>query len=140
MSNNLDAKTMKCIRCGFCLDACPTFRLTGLETFSPRGRIYLVRSWREGVIPMNEEVVEALDIEKERAVAAVKGLLGRFHYSAFGGAPLLGIDGVCIICHGSSKERAIANALGAAAQDVRVKLNEKIVAELEALPAAGEDE
>ena len=89
---------------------------------------------------VNQEVVEALDIEKERAVAAVKGLLGRFHYSAFGGAPLLGIDGVCIICHGSSKERAIANALGAAAQDVRVKLNEKIVAELEALPAAGEDE
>ena len=49
------------------------------------------------------------------------------------------LDGVCVICHGSSKERAIANALGVAAQDVRVKLNEKIVAELEALPAA-EDE
>ena len=61
MSNNLDAKTSKCIRCGFCLDACPTFRLTGQETFSPRGRIYLVRSWREGVIPMNADVVEALD-------------------------------------------------------------------------------
>jgi glycerol-3-phosphate acyltransferase PlsX len=88
---------------------------------------------------VNQEVVGALDTEKDRAMAAVKGLLGRFHYSAFGGAPLLGIDGVCIICHGSSKERAIANALGVAAQDVRVKLNEKIVAELEALPAAEED-
>jgi glycerol-3-phosphate acyltransferase PlsX len=41
---------------------------------------------------------------------------------------------VCIICHGSSKDRAIANALGVAALDVRVKLNEKIVAELGALP------
>jgi glycerol-3-phosphate acyltransferase PlsX len=89
---------------------------------------------------VNREVVGALDAEKEKAVAAVKGLLGRYHYSAFGGAPLLGIDGVCIICHGSSRERAIANALGVAAQDVRVKLNEKIVAELEALPAAGEDD
>jgi glycerol-3-phosphate acyltransferase PlsX len=54
----------------------------------------------------------------------------------FGGAPLLGVDGVCIICHGSSKEAAFANALGVAAQDVRVNLNEKIVAELEALPPA----
>ena len=52
--------------------------------------------------------------------------------------PLLGIDGVCIICHGSSNDRAIANALGVAAQDVRVRLNEKIVAELETLPEAGE--
>ena len=52
-------------------------------------------------------------------MAAMKALLGKYHYSAFGGAPLLGIDGVCIICHGSSKERAIANALGVAAQDVR---------------------
>src|SRR5437764_7782050 len=88
---------------------------------------------------VNQEVVGALDAERDRAVAAVKGLLGRYHYSAFGGAPLLGVDGVCIICHGSSKERAIANALGAAAQDVRVRLNEKIVAELEALPAADDD-
>ncbi len=61
MSNNLDDKTIKCIRCGFCLDACPTFRLTGQETRGPRGRIYLVRSWREGVIPFDNDVVEALD-------------------------------------------------------------------------------
>jgi glycolate oxidase iron-sulfur subunit len=61
MSNTLDDKTMKCIRCGFCLDACPTFRLTGQETKSPRGRIYLVRSWRENVIPFDADVVEALD-------------------------------------------------------------------------------
>jgi glycolate oxidase iron-sulfur subunit len=32
-----------CIRCGFCLDACPTFKLTANEAESPRGRIYLMR-------------------------------------------------------------------------------------------------
>lgn len=43
-------KTVKCIRCGFCLEDCPTFALTGEETESPRGRIYLVRSAIEGQI------------------------------------------------------------------------------------------
>ena len=61
MSTSIDDKTIKCIRCGFCLDACPTFRLTGQETRGPRGRIYLVRSWRENVIPFDSDVVDALD-------------------------------------------------------------------------------
>ena len=61
MSTSIDDKTIKCIRCGFCLDACPTFRLTGEETKGPRGRIYLVRSWREKEIPFDSDVVEALD-------------------------------------------------------------------------------
>jgi len=59
--NTIDDKTIKCIRCGFCLDACPTFRLTGEETKSPRGRIYLVRSWRENVIPFDKDVMASLD-------------------------------------------------------------------------------
>ena len=59
-------------------------------------------------------------------------MVNRYDYSAFGGAPLLGIDGVCIICHGSSRERAIKNALAVAADYARTHLNESIVAELEA--------
>jgi phosphate acyltransferase len=85
---------------------------------------------------VGQEVIGALNTEADLAKKAIHGLVQKYHYSAFGGAPLLGIDGVCIICHGSSKDRAIANAIGVAAQDVRVKLNEKIVAELETLPSA----
>jgi glycerol-3-phosphate acyltransferase PlsX len=84
---------------------------------------------------VSQEVIGALGGEKDRAAAAMKALLGKYHYSAFGGAPLLGIAGVCIICHGSSKERAIANAVGVAAQEVRTRVNDAIVAELETLPA-----
>jgi len=60
-TKTLDDKLIKCIRCGFCLDACPTFRITGQETKSPRGRIYLVRSWRENIIPFDAGMVDAID-------------------------------------------------------------------------------
>jgi glycerol-3-phosphate acyltransferase PlsX len=89
---------------------------------------------------VGKDVVGALSADRELAAQAVKALVGKFHYSAFGGAPLLGVDGVCVICHGSSDERAIANALGVAAQDVRVRLNDRIVAELANLPALAADE
>lgn len=86
-----------------------------------------------------KDVVGALSAEKGEAAAAIKKLIDKFHYSAAGGAPLLGVDGVCVICHGSSDERAIANAVGAAAQEVRAKLNERITEELATLPTAGEE-
>lgn len=87
---------------------------------------------------VSQEVIAPLPNDRDVGAQALKTALGKYHYSAFGGAPLLGVEGVCIICHGSSKDRAIANALGVAALDVRVKLNEKMVAELEALPDSGE--
>jgi glycerol-3-phosphate acyltransferase PlsX len=47
-------------------------------------------------------------------------------YSEYGGAPLLGVDGVCIICHGRSNGRAIKNAISMAAGYVKKNLNESI--------------
>lgn len=61
MSADLYERTMKCIRCGFCLEACPTYVLTGQETESPRGRIYLVRSAIENQLAWSEEVQTHLD-------------------------------------------------------------------------------
>jgi phosphate acyltransferase len=87
---------------------------------------------------ISQDVIGALSAERDVAQLALKALLSKYHYSAVGGAPLLGVEGVCIICHGSSKDKAIASALGVAALDVRVKLNEKIVDELAALPAGEE--
>lgn len=57
----VEEKAVKCIRCGFCLDACPTFRLTGNEADSPRGRIYLMRSVAEKVLPLDDGVRAHLD-------------------------------------------------------------------------------
>src|SRR5205823_10112814 len=51
-----------CVHCGLCLDACPTFRVTGLETESPRGRIYLMTQWKRGTMAFDEEQVEHIDL------------------------------------------------------------------------------
>ena len=52
----------KCVHCGFCLQACPTYLETGLETESPRGRIALMKAVNEGRIEMTEPVMRHWDL------------------------------------------------------------------------------
>ena len=51
----------QCIRCGMCLEACPTYLLTGLETESPRGRIHLMDALAKGRISLDERPMLHLD-------------------------------------------------------------------------------
>jgi glycerol-3-phosphate acyltransferase PlsX len=48
-------------------------------------------------------------------------------YADYGGAPLLGVDGVVIIGHGRSNARAIKNAIRVAGEEVENKVNQKII-------------
>ena len=77
-----------------------------------------------------EEVLGHLDVERQRATEAFGALARRYQYREAGGAPLLGIDGICIICHGSSDARSMANALGVAATFKDRDINSQIVSEL----------
>jgi glycerol-3-phosphate acyltransferase PlsX len=52
--------------------------------------------------------------------------LGHLDYSVVGGAPLLGVKGVSIICHGRSSPKAIKNAIKTAVQAIDTKMNEHI--------------
>src|SRR5205809_827289 len=61
----------------------------------------------------------------------------RVDYTEFGGAPLLGIDGEAIICHGRSRAKAIKNAVRVAGEWAKKGLNEHIRAALEAEVARG---
>jgi len=56
----------------------------------------------------------------------------RVDYAEYGGASLLGINGICIICHGKSSSYAIKNAILEAAKMVKSNVNERIVEKLTA--------
>lgn len=58
----------------------------------------------------------------------------RVDYAEWGGAPLLGVKGVCMICHGSSNAKAIRNAIRAAAESYKGGINSRIEAELAGKP------
>ena len=68
---------------------------------------------------------------------AVRRVFSRLDYAEYGGAPLLGVRGGCIICHGSSSVRAIQNAIRVAAEFVEFDLIGKIVDRLEKGQAHG---
>jgi len=61
----------------------------------------------------------------------------RLDYAEYGGAPLLGLDGVAIIAHGGSGPRAIKNAIRVAKEAVSHDVNRHIIEVLGELGAAG---
>ena len=52
----------KCVQCGFCLNACPTYLETGLEAESPRGRLTLMKAVNEGRVDMTPTVTRHFDL------------------------------------------------------------------------------
>ncbi|HEY2462017.1 MAG TPA: phosphate acyltransferase PlsX [Candidatus Acidoferrum sp.] len=66
---------------------------------------------------------------------ALKGLKKKIDYAESGGAPLLGVRGVCVIGHGRSNANAVKNAIRVAANLAKARMNQKIDQEL---LAAGE--
>jgi glycolate oxidase iron-sulfur subunit len=84
----------KCIRCGLCLNSCPTYRELGVEMDSPRGRIYQMIQVERGRLPLGESFVRHLDlcldcrscetacpsgVEYGRLVEAARGQIERHH-------------------------------------------------------------
>ena len=58
----LDAELLSsCVSCGLCLPHCPTFRVTGEEKYSPRGRIDAMRVVDSGSFPIDDSFVDFVE-------------------------------------------------------------------------------
>jgi len=55
------AASLDCIHCGLCVSSCPTWKITGVESSSPRGRIHLMRAVAEGALEPDEDYVEEME-------------------------------------------------------------------------------
>lgn len=96
------------------------------------------------VLKLSEGLVEAVaSMLKQEIMASIpakigyllaKGAFGRLKrkmdYAEYGGAPLLGIEGVCIISHGSSKGKAIKNAIFRAHEYASGNVNSRLTEEI----------
>lgn len=114
----------------------------GKEIFSGNCNIIVCDGYVGNVaLKVTESVAEMLNELLRRAI--LNGFLGKvgtlllmrnlrrfkkeLDYSEYGGAPLLGVNGVVIIAHGRSTSKAIMNAIRAAKAEVEHKVNEKII-------------
>jgi len=87
----------------------------------------LIEGLADGLIRLLVKDVSQADSSLAKHVDPIlKKLWERHDYSEYGGAPLLGVDGVCIICHGASDRRAIGKAVCVAHRLASSNLNERI--------------
>jgi glycerol-3-phosphate acyltransferase PlsX len=91
----------------------------------------------EGVVDIMQHMLqESLEATITRKIgyvlskAAYRDFKKRVDYSEYGGAPLLGVKGVCIVCHGRSNANAIKNAIRVAAEFSRGHINHLIESDL----------
>jgi glycerol-3-phosphate acyltransferase PlsX len=79
------------------------------------------------------------EMEEQGVALDMKPFYRRLDYSTYGGAPLLGVNGVVTICHGGSPPAAIRNGIGVAARSVESNMVEHIAGRLADLAEGTEE-
>jgi len=65
------------------------------------------------------------------AEGAFKAIKAKTNYEEYGGMPLLGVNGVCIIAHGASSPLAVKNAIRAATKSIKHEINPQILRQIQ---------
>jgi glycerol-3-phosphate acyltransferase PlsX len=124
----------------------------GRDIYNGRADVIVCDGFTGNVaLKTSEGLVEAmLQLMKEELSRNLKAKLGallsmdsfrrlkkRLDYSEYGGAPLIGLRGVCIICHGRSSANAIKNAIRVAKEFAENQVNARLQEELSQLSGLG---
>jgi glycerol-3-phosphate acyltransferase PlsX len=89
--------------------------------------VKLIEGMASSVIEgMLKELSDALPDQARAIKAASSEIVSKYDYNEYGGAPLLGVAGICIICHGASSYRGIMNAVRVAKDFASHQINEQI--------------
>lgn len=119
-----------------------TGNLEGRDIFKGKFQIVICDGFVGNIaLKVSEGVAEACgELLKRELMSSLLAKIGLFFiynslrrfkknldYSEYGGAPLLGVNGVVIIGHGRSSAKAIKNAIKVAVEEVKSKVNERMV-------------
>ncbi len=97
----------------------------------------LAEGLSEGIFKSIAREIKSVDPElAARFEPVVKSIYSKHDYHEYGGAPLLGVNGVCLISHGSSIARTITNAVLHCRELVNSKLNKAITEQLDTVEEA----
>jgi len=94
------------------------------ESFAEASSVLLKRELTRSLLPKMGAIL---------SLPAYRAIRKKIDYSEYGGAPLLGVDGRVIIANGASSAKAIKNAVRAASEYVKHKLNQHILEDLKKL-------
>jgi len=87
----------------------------------------LVEGMADGVIRgMMSEIVKKMPQQAQEIRNALAAVLGKYDFNEYGGAPLLGVGGIVIICHGASNFRGFYNAIRVAMDFSKQHVNQRI--------------
>ncbi|MFA6134854.1 MAG: phosphate acyltransferase PlsX [Phycisphaerae bacterium] len=87
----------------------------------------LIEGMAEGLLrALLAKLSESMPGQQEAIHKAAKAIAAEYDYNEYGGAPLLGVGGICIICHGSSSYRGIMNAVRVAVDFSGRHVNQQI--------------
>ena len=94
----------------------------------------------EYLLRMTFQEMAKAGISREHIAAVQRAVMPRVDFSEYGGALLLGVEGVVTICHGRSRAPAFANALRFAKRAIEGQVNDHIVAAAKVLNMASSAE
>jgi len=87
----------------------------------------LIEGMSEGVLRgLVGELIASMPEQAAAIQVAGAGVMSKYDYNEYGGAPLLGVGGTCLICHGASDYRGIMHAVEGALALVNHHVNERI--------------
>ncbi|MGA2266524.1 MAG: phosphate acyltransferase PlsX [Phycisphaerae bacterium] len=88
----------------------------------------LMEGMAEGIVKsLLEELLATMPNQEKLIRQAAKNIATKYDYNEYGGAPLLGVSGIFIICHGASNYRGIMNAVRVARDFAAGHVNEQIM-------------